>query len=119
MENVEDLRIESDERGFELWLWLDDEPVFDESEGRIALNIHSVAMQLYDEVVKVIGPWRAEALAAKAEYDRAGGHPMCPDEDGRCQHGRDDECPRIDPDRVPWEAMADVADRQRKIEKGE
>jgi hypothetical protein len=116
--NVADLKIEAEENGFELHLWLDDWPVCNE-DGLVVLNVHHMAERLHDDAVKVIGPWLAEMHAAKAEYDRAGGHPMCPDEDGRCQYGRDEDCPRVDPDRVSWSVALDAADIARKRAKGE
>ncbi len=61
--NVDSIKIESDERGFELHIETDEGDVF-------VFNIHGVADDLYKAVTSTIGPWRAEALTAKAEYDR-------------------------------------------------
>lgn len=119
MASVDKVTIESDERGFEMWLELDEEVCTFATSGVLRLNIHGVAEELYDAVKSTIGPWLQERDEAKREYDRAGGHPLCPDEDGHCIHGRDDECPRIDTEARQAEAMRDWADHARKVEKGE
>jgi hypothetical protein len=67
MIRADDIRIEADEQGFELHLYVDDWPRMNE-EGVIRVNVHSQAERLYEEVVKVIGPWVAEMYAAKREY---------------------------------------------------
>jgi hypothetical protein len=68
MIRADDIRIEADEQGFELHLFVDDWPTMNE-EGCIRVNIHAVADDLYREVAKVIGPWMMEMHAAKREYD--------------------------------------------------
>ena len=66
--NVENVTIECDERGFELHLLVDDDPILDDS-GRLILNIHQVAEQLHDQAVKVIGPWLQEMNEARRDFD--------------------------------------------------
>ena len=60
MSHVDDITVESDDRGFELHLGTD--------EGRFVFNVHSCAVQLYNEVVKEIGPWIGEMLDARREF---------------------------------------------------
>jgi hypothetical protein len=67
MTNVERVSIESDERGFELHLTVGDDIEVDE-QGRVILNVQSVAEELYDAVKGSIGPWLAERDEALAEY---------------------------------------------------
>ena len=67
MTNVEQVKIESDERGFELHLIVDDAIEVDE-DGRVMLNIQAVAEELYDAVKSGIGPWLYEMAMAKARY---------------------------------------------------
>jgi hypothetical protein len=73
MIRVEQVKIESDENGFELHLIVDDDVTVDE-DGRVMLNIHGVAEELYDAVKAGIGPWLYEMEQARAEY-RAGVRP--------------------------------------------
>ncbi len=73
MTNVEQVKIKSDEQGFELHLTVDDDVTVDEN-GRMILNIHGVAEELYDAVKAGIGPWLYEMEQARAEY-RAGVRP--------------------------------------------
>lgn len=65
--NAEGIRIESDERGFELHIDTTD-------DGTMIFNVHGVAEELYDAVKGAIGPWLAEMESAQAEY-RAGIRP--------------------------------------------
>ena len=61
MTTADEIKIESDERGFELHVTTD--------EGdRYIFNIHSIAEELYDTVKRSIGPWLDEMYAAKATY---------------------------------------------------
>lgn len=113
MTDVEGVTIESDERGFELHLIVGEDIEVDD-QGRAILNVQAVAEELLHECVRKIGPWVLEARQARAEYDRAGGHPMCPDEDGRCVYGRDEECPRVDVDQIVVENLLHLADHVRK-----
>ena len=62
--NVEEITIESDDRGFELYLLTTD-------EGRMVFNIQAVAVDLHRAVIDEIGPWISEMLDAHNEY-RAG-----------------------------------------------
>lgn len=56
--NADSIKIESDERGFELHVETD--------EGdRFAFNIHSCAEALHEQVNLIIGSWLAEGQAAK------------------------------------------------------
>jgi hypothetical protein len=73
MSNVEGVRVESDERGFELHLIVDEWPE-DGGSGLMILNVHAVAEELYDAVKASIGPWLSEMETARAEY-RAGVRP--------------------------------------------
>lgn len=73
MTSVEKVSIESDERGFELHL-LVDEDVRSDDQGRLVLNVQAVAEELYDAVKNGIGPWLYEMETARAEY-RAGIRP--------------------------------------------
>lgn len=73
MADVESIRIESDERGFELHVVVGDDIDVDD-EGRAILNVQAVAEELYDAVKGAIGPWLAERDEAYASYRaRAGG----------------------------------------------
>jgi hypothetical protein len=67
MPNVERVTIESDERGFELHLLVDEDARSDD-DGRLVLNIHAVAEELYDAVKREIGPWLYERDKARATY---------------------------------------------------
>ncbi len=60
--NAHEIKVESDEHGFELHI--------DSDEGGYVFNIHGVADDLYKAVTSKIGPWRAEGEAVKAEFDR-------------------------------------------------
>lgn len=73
MTRVEQVKIESDERGFELHLIVDDDIQVDD-DGRVILNVQAVAEELYDAVKNGIGPWLYEMESARAEY-RAGIRP--------------------------------------------
>lgn len=68
MTDVEQIRIESDERGFELHLVVGDDIEVDE-QGRVILNIQQVIFDLYGEVSNKVLPYVAEAQAARREYD--------------------------------------------------
>jgi hypothetical protein len=67
MTYVEEVSIESDERGFELHLTVSEDIDVDE-QGRVILNVQAVAEQLYDAVKASIGPWLSEMETARAEY---------------------------------------------------
>ncbi len=60
--DAEEVKIESDERGFELH-------VYDDEGDWHVFNVHGIAEQLYDAVKGAIGPWLQEMHAAKREYD--------------------------------------------------
>lgn len=67
MTRVDGIRIESDERGFELHLDLDEDVCTHSSaDGTLILNIHGVAEELYDAVKSAIGPWLYERDQARA-----------------------------------------------------
>lgn len=66
MIRVVQVKIESDENGFELHLWIDSDEAVAWPNGALVLNIHSVAEELYDAVKASIGPWLAEADLARA-----------------------------------------------------
>jgi len=114
MTDVEGVTIESDERGFELHLVVG-EDIDVSPDGVVVLNIQAVAEDLLNEAVRVIGPWVLEARAAYREYRAAGGHPMCPDEDGRCVHGQDEVCPRVDVEQIALDNLLHLADHVRKV----
>lgn len=69
MSTVEDITIESEDRGFELHLIVGDDITHD-ADGRIVLNIHDVADQLLSEAVTKIGPWMLEGLRVQREMAR-------------------------------------------------
>lgn len=73
MADVESVRIESDERGFELHIVVGDDIDVDE-QGRAILNVQAVAEELFDAVKSSIGPYLAERDMALALY-RAGIRP--------------------------------------------
>lgn len=68
MIHVDTIEVDDDEGRFILRLWLDEDPVAD-AGGRIELDIHSVAIELLDAAEKEIGPYRAEANAARREFE--------------------------------------------------
>jgi len=75
MADVETVKIETDDRGFELHLVVGDDIVH-RDDGLVILNIHGVALELLKECERVIGPYRDEMESARAEYRagvRAGG----------------------------------------------
>jgi hypothetical protein len=63
MLSADRIKVESDERGFELHI-LDDEGDWH------VFNIHGVALEFYDEVRDKIGEWAAAAATARAEVAR-------------------------------------------------
>ena len=67
--NADSIRIESDERGFEMYLRVDEEPEVDEN-GWFRVNVHACALQLLREAQTNIGPWAAEAESVKRVFDR-------------------------------------------------
>lgn len=94
MHNADEIRVECDERGFELHV-LDDE-----GEWHI-FNIHGCAEALYDSVRSTIGPWLQEAAEARRtmptrfgqtfyreDAERLFGHCTCPDDSGSCDYCR-------------------------------
>lgn len=117
--NVDELRIESDEGGFELHLWLD-EDIEVPADGRIVLNIQRVAMTLQEEVERTIGPWAAEAHSVRVEWEASRG-PLPPVNDEYPDHDLSDEGYDLDDPKHPTfrERMADWVDMARKREKGE
>lgn len=70
MVRVEEIKVESDERGWELHLFVD-EDIEVGALGHVILNVHGVAEQLLSEVVTKIGPWMLEGLRVKREMQRA------------------------------------------------
>lgn len=62
--NAESIKIESDERGFELHILVDEDPVLSDS-GWMVLNVHAIADELYDAVRSEIGPWLQEREDAR------------------------------------------------------
>lgn len=60
---AEEVKIESTEYGFDLLIYGD----FGDFD-HICVNVQSVAVELYNEVVKNIGPWIAEGIQARDEY---------------------------------------------------
>ena len=116
MARAEAVKIESDEAGFELHVLLDEDVCTHSQSGDwLVVNVQAVAEELFDAVKSSIGPWLQEKEAAFAEFRAAGGHPMCPDEDGRCLHGRDEECPKIDGEQIAVENLLHLADHVRKV----
>lgn len=69
MANVESVKIESEDRGFELHLTVGDD-IVQHDDGSIVLNIHAVAEDLLRECVREIGPWLLEGLRVKREVQR-------------------------------------------------
>ena len=86
--NVEQISVESDERGFELHILTTD-------EGRMVFNVQAVAVDLYTAVIDQIGPWIAERLDAEREY-RTGvsGDPLLQGVLDRIRDDPDDEAER-------------------------
>lgn len=76
---VESVKIESDDRGFELHLT-------DTDGQRYILNVHAVAGDLLEQVRSEIGEWYAQGQALAAEHERE----RVPDEDGDCGYDQDD-----------------------------
>ncbi len=72
MPNIEDIRIESDERGFEMYLCVDEEPEVDEN-GWFRVNIQAVADKLAQEVHTNIDPWLAEAASVRRIFECGAG----------------------------------------------
>lgn len=68
MTGIEEVKIETDERGFELHLLLDEEVCTFNGDGWLRLNVHAVAEELYDMVKQRIGPWLQERDNAYQEW---------------------------------------------------
>ncbi len=110
--DVEAVKIESDERGFELHIVVGDDIDVDD-QGRAILNVQGVAEELYDAVKGAIGPWLAERDAAYAEWERSDRARRPDDID------RDDEGYALDDPKHPTfhERYAAGADIDRKARK--
>jgi hypothetical protein len=87
MNRVEDLRIDSDENGFELVLTVDE---LTESDGQVRLHVQAVAVSLLAEAVTKIGPWALEGMRVRREFART------PFDDG-------------DDDELPWPGEGPIA----------
>ena len=87
MQHVDRIKIDTDEQGFTLGI-----------DGE-TYNIHGVALELYDQVVKEIGPWVREAEIARTT--------MPPSYEPGEAYSADD------PKHPDWhDAMADMWDRR-------
>ena len=64
MQTIDTIKVESDERGFELHITTDEGDEF-------AFNMHAVAEAHWDDMTKTVGAWILERNAAYAEYERA------------------------------------------------
>jgi predicted metal-dependent phosphoesterase TrpH len=65
MTNADRIEIESDERGFELHVWVDEEPRVHDS-GLMVLNIQNIDLDaFYDQVKARIGPYLRERDEAR------------------------------------------------------
>ena len=63
MTSIDTIKIECDERGFELH--------FTDDEGyEFQFNMHNAAEALWDEMVAKVGPWVLEKAAARRDYER-------------------------------------------------
>ena len=71
--NADSIRIESEDKGFELHIDTTD-------DGPFVFNIHGCAEELYDAVKRVIGPWLQERDSVKAEFNRR--DPYADEDDG-------------------------------------
>lgn len=108
MTAVEGVRIDSDERGFELHVIVDEWPE-DGGSGLMILNVQAVAEELFDAVKSSIGPWLQERDAAYLEWQATRSS-----SDGVYDFELDD------PKHPTFhERMADAADHARKVAKGE
>lgn len=61
MESIETIRVDSDERGWELHIETD--------EGDYHFNMHGVAEDLLTQMVAQVGGWLAEGQQAAAEHE--------------------------------------------------
>jgi hypothetical protein len=62
MRTIDTIKVESDERGFELH-------ITDDEGEEFHFNMHQVAEALWDDMRKTVGPWIAEMHAMKREYE--------------------------------------------------
>jgi hypothetical protein len=60
---IDTIRVECDERGFELH-------ITDDYGDEHRFNMQAVAEELWDEMVKKVGPWVLEKAAARRDYER-------------------------------------------------
>ena len=79
MADVEQVTIECDDRGFELHMIVGDD-IRHYDDGRIILNVQAVAEELWDEMVKKVGPWVLEKAAAQRDYEMRS--KLLPDDEG-------------------------------------
>jgi hypothetical protein len=84
MTNADRIEIESDERGFELHVWVDEEPRAHDS-GLMVLNIQNIDLDaFYDQVKARIGPYLRERDEARrtlptrfeCDPDESGGYDL-------------------------------------------
>lgn len=109
MANVDSVKLVSDERGFELHLWLDEMPE-EMPDGGIILNIHSVAVDLLAACEREIAPWHREGMKVLAEMKAAGAFECGPDDIDE-SGGYD----RSDPKHPDWHSVhADHYDNREK-----
>ena len=82
--SADQIKIESDEHGFELHVWIDDGELVAWSDGRVVINVHGVAEELYDAVKGSIGPYLQERDAARASMPLRGLTDAEREEEERC-----------------------------------
>ncbi len=63
MQTIDTIKVDSDERGFELHITTDEGDEFH-------FNMHAVAEDHWDDMVKTVGAWILERDRAASEYER-------------------------------------------------
>jgi hypothetical protein len=105
--DAERIEIESDERGFELHVWVDEIPYSRDDDGHMVVNIQNVDLDaFYDQVRSRIGPYLRERDEARrtapvrfeCDPDESGGYDLS------------------DPKHPDWHSVhADLYDNREKV----